>query len=253
MKSLPRGSYRSCWRFIVVVSVVVRLSGCNSPTNETTHVDKPGPEVVSENGNEAIRPQDAKVATNPSFFPTAVGTRWTWHSTVTIGDDQGPIPATVITDTLVSRLAGYDEFNGTKCARIEVANEWGMVVQTEYLSFNADGIYRCGMNQDRFQPPIKVLAMPATVGTTWSGKYTIQGMQVETSSSIAVQEAVTVPAGRFDTVRVEVKHDLLTTTTWYAPGIGVVKQLVDKPVLAQKDSLELAEFSLPDSPAATEN
>ena len=108
------------------------------------------------------------------------------------------------------------------------------------------------MNEDRFEPPVRLLALPAKVGATWSGKYTIQGIQVNISGTIAAQESVSVAAGRFDAVRVEFKPGLLTTISWYAPGIGVVKQSIDKPALSQRDDLELVEFSSPDSPTVTE-
>jgi hypothetical protein len=73
-----------------------------------------------------------------------------------------------------------------------------------------------GKNQDRFLPPIKVLALPAKVGLSRKGKYTAQGFQVSTTSKIIGEETVTVPAGSFKTIRVEVTPEpgLLTTTTW---------------------------------------
>ena len=245
------------WQCLVITAVAVPLAACNnSPANVTKQPDPQRAEAAATDEKQpapqpAVSPEP-QAAEPPSFFPTAVGTRWKWESSTTIGDGKGPLAPTVLTSELQSRLAGHEEINGVKCARIEVTDSLGTVVQTEYMSVTPEGLFRHGMNQDRFDPPIKVLALPAKVGTTWKAKYTVQGIAVETSSKIAAQEAVTVPAGRFDTVRVEVEHSLLTTTTWYAPGVGVVKQLVDKPILSQKDELELQEFSSPDSNSAIE-
>jgi len=195
--------------------------------------------------NSATSPTPAE-----TYFPAIDGSRWKWRKTITIGDETGPLKPSVFTSTLESRLVGQEQVEGVLCFRVETADEFGSVVQTELLSIRPDGHYRHSMNKDRFTPPARILALPAKVGTHWKNSFTIQEMRLSTSSKIEAEETVTVPAGTFETIRVKVDAGLLTTTTWYAPGIGVVKQSVDKSIQSQRDDTELEEFTPGDAPSA---
>lgn len=238
---------RICWRSFVVALVSLPVAACNSASDATNQADRQQDRVVAGDERPPTHGETLPAAAPSSFIPTAVGTRWKWQSKTTVGDDKGPLRPTVFTSEQETRIVGHEDIQGKKCLRMEVTDDLGTVVQTEVISLEPEGVFRHRMNEDSFEPPIKVLALPATVGVTWKGHYTTQGIEVENTSTIAAQETVTVPAGTFDALRVEVEHPLVTTTTWYVPQIGVVKQVVDKPLLIQKDELELIEFDVSDS------
>ena len=200
-------------------------------------------------GTQKVADQEGgRSAFSEQYFPSTEGGRWKWRATTTIGDRTGPLKPTVLEDSFESRIAGHEQIDGVQCLRIEKADRLGNVVQTECIAIRPDGHYRYRMNQDRFVPPIKVLALPAKVGTSWKGSYTVQGIRISLSSKIDAEESITVAAGTFKTIRVSVDAGLLKTTTWYAPGVGVVKQSVDKAIQSQRDDLELEEFTPGESP-----
>ena len=195
---------------------------------------------------------NSATSTSPAetYFPASDGSRWKWKKTVTIGDETGPLKPTVFTSTLESRIVGQEHVDGIQCFRVEMVDEFGNVVQTEHLSIRPDGHYRHSMNKDQFTPPLRILALPAKVGTRWKNSCTVQGIRLSTSSNIEAEETITVPAGTFETIRVKVDAGLLTTTTWYAPGIGAVKQSVNKSIQSQRDDSELEAFTPGDAPPA---
>jgi hypothetical protein len=85
-----------------------------------------------------------------------------------------------------------------------------------------------------------ILKLPLTVGEEWSCDYTTIGnpvLRVVFFSTALSTEKVTVPAGTFEAIRVEIAGSIsgpaggdeggmgivLTDTCWYAPNVGVVK------------------------------
>lgn len=81
-----------------------------------------------------------------------------------------------------------------------------------------------------YDPPWLMLARLAADGDTWTGStsHEQQGSAVETTvadktwSMTAATETVTVPAGTYEALRVDVTGDL-GVTSWYADGVGLVK------------------------------
>ena len=81
-----------------------------------------------------------------------------------------------------------------------------------------------------YDPPWLSLQRGAAEGSTWAGTTSVetQGNDVETATAEAgwaqtsALEAVTVPVGAYDALRVDVGADL-GVTSWYAEGVGLVK------------------------------
>jgi hypothetical protein len=224
--------------FEAVVIVLACIGGCNASNS--------GSGSGSQESTVQAASSDALAET---YFQASEGTRWKWRLTTTIGDGKGPLKPTVFTDSSESRIAGKEDIDGVMCFRIEKSDQFGNVVQTEWIAVRPDGHFRYRIDKDRFDPPPRILALPAKVGTKWKGTYSFRGVPISTSSRIEAEEAITVAAGTFQTIRVKVDAGLLTTTTWYAPGVGVVKQLVDKSIQLQKDEMELEEFTKGDTRA----
>jgi len=118
------------------------------------------------------------------------------------------------------------------------------------------------------------ITFPATtnIGDTWTQKFTLEGTESingleipaknETALSCTVgnTESVTVPAGTFDTIRMDCKTDInitvtvngvtvptsisTTSTMWYASGVGLVKS--DNAITGtENNTIELTAYTIP--------
>lgn len=80
-----------------------------------------------------------------------------------------------------------------------------------------------------YNPPWLTLQRDATSGSTWTGSTTVESQggsaepeaHDETWSMSATAETITVPAGTYEALRVDVGADL-GVTSWYAEGVGLV-------------------------------
>lgn len=98
----------------------------------------------------------------------------------------------------------------------------------------------------RFEPPLRLLKLPADSGSSWKvGTMTMQGLSVKPEARIQGREEVSVPAGSFKNclkiksgssdlggtidmggTPLTVTGGEFTATSWYAPGVGMVKEEV---------------------------
>jgi len=101
---------------------------------------------------------------------------------------------------------------------------------TEMYVVKGDGVYRTKVKDDKLDPYIKVLPIPAKKDTTWDvnsklGTQTIKGtMKVKDDKA-----EITTPAGKFTTVLVEgenmdVAGSKTTVRIWFAKDRGIVKE-----------------------------
>jgi hypothetical protein len=96
------------------------------------------------------------------------------------------------------------------------------------VEVSAAGVYRVARKDGG--KPVPVLKLPAKVGDSWSSSESAEGKATVSSTHrvAALDEEVEVPAGKFKAIRLETTIDidgrmLKKTTTWYAPGVGMVK------------------------------
>lgn len=99
----------------------------------------------------------------------------------------------------------------------------------------------------RYEPPLQVLKLPADSGAAWSvGTMRMQGIAVGLNAQVVGRENVETPAGAFKNclktksnstsvsgalqssqrLSMTVSGGDFTSTSWYAPGVGLVKQEV---------------------------
>ena len=130
---------------------------------------------------------------------------------------------------LVLRISDIEKIDGQEVlARLEQINE-GIVWSTEDVSVTAQGLFRHRIGALEISPPLCLLPFPVTPGQTWEGDIRISKRKGKASSRIVGTEEVEVPAGRFQAVVVELiiqmeGESMARLTSWYAPGIGLVKQ-----------------------------
>lgn len=164
-----------------------------------------------------------------SYYPLQVGNQWTYKSS------SG--------HQVVVRVTKEEKIGDVPCARLETSVE-GKAQSSEHLAAKPDGVYRYAGNGVKFDPPILILKLPAKKGETWKvdskyGSVTIRGGYATTA------ERVTVPAGAYEAVAVrgegfQIGDTPAETTAWYAPGVGLVKQVAD--FGGKKTTLELEKF-----------
>lgn len=97
-----------------------------------------------------------------------------------------------------------------------------------------------------FEPSRQYLKNPLGAGQTWSWKGKgMMGVDVDETSTVAASELVTVPAGKFQAMKVVTKvvqgGALVTKTYWYANWVGLVKSMTESgPVTS---TTELMDYS----------
>lgn len=118
-------------------------------------------------------------------------------------------------------------------------------VTTEEMSADEKGVYRHGMQGQKFETPIFAIKYPVKEGTKWTEKLMMMGTEVEADFEQLKAEEVKVPAGKFTAypVAMTIKADgqTITATNWYVDGVGMVKQEME--VGGIKLSAELKKFT----------
>ncbi|MFY7953599.1 MAG: hypothetical protein ACOVT5_13925 [Armatimonadaceae bacterium] len=94
--------------------------------------------------------------------------------------------------------------------------------------------------------PMPELKLEVKEGETWEHETKVKGQLVKkTTYTLGKREEVTVPAGRYQAVRVEsettVNGEVSKLTSWYAPDVGLVK--TESGVGNSRVSQELKEFT----------
>lgn len=169
-----------------------------------------------------------------SFYPLKVGTTWHYRT----GESKFTI-----------RVARHEKVGDTLCALLETMRD-GKVVGSEHLAVSGDGVYRHDLTYPQLQsdpndknkrvktavkqtlkPPILVLKLPPKNGDSWKVDSKGGGRNFRGSFQIAEQE-ITVPAGTYKTFRVasqdlEVNSLKANITTFFAQGVGMVKQIIE--------------------------
>ncbi len=180
----------------------------------------------------------------------AKGAEWSyaWTSGATVGEG--------ITTLLDVDATGGSASTST-VLRAESADSTTTITSTVSYVCDADGLWVGAQSTDwetvsaestrtdwlltTFDPPWLVLQRDAVEGSSWSGTThrSAQGSAVDateadlTYAMNAAVETVSVPAGSYDTLRVDVSGDL-GQTSWYSAGVGLVKT----------GDLQLSAFSL---------
>lgn len=167
------------------------------------------------------------------YYPLKVGTTWYYRA----GESKFTI-----------RVARHEKVGEVLCALLETIRD-GRVVGSEHLTVTGDGVYRHDLTSPQLQsdpkdktktvkipvkqtvkPPILVLKLPPRTGDNWKVDSKGDGKTFRGAFQVAEQE-ITVPAGSYKTFRVtsqdlEVNSLKPTITTFFAHGVGMVKQII---------------------------
>lgn len=161
------------------------------------------------------------------YFPLRLHDSWTYRSTQADGT------ASEFTRTVVAEQRRPD---GSVRRCVELANpkpliqDWYSKSPKEVLLHEEE--YLGGGGRFTLDPPRPMLRLPATPGTVWSWSGTERAnVRARESSEVFGSERVETPAGRFLAVKVVTRIEQggarATRTSWFAPGVGLVRQATE--------------------------
>lgn len=149
------------------------------------------------------------------YYPLKIGSRWTYR--VNEGDKR-----------ISTHIGKHEKVGDTLCAVIEAAVD-GKVAATEYVAIDKDGVSRYKFNTETLKTPVRFLALPPKDGETWKFE-TEFGVEKVKGSATAGSADVEVKAGKYKTIttkmEIESNDQKISIESWYAEGVGMVKQVM---------------------------
>lgn len=130
------------------------------------------------------------------------------------------------------------------CVRVVLLVEDKEVGQ-ECISVTSDGVYRNAFGAAVPDKPVRILKLPLMTGDSWEIDGKALGDTFKGKFTVGKEEEITVPAGKYKAFPVS-SEDLdasglrASTTSWYASGVGLVRQ--DIKVNNQQTRIELEKF-----------
>jgi hypothetical protein len=163
----------------------------------------------------AQQPEPDKEKT-PDYYPLKPGTKWIYQF-----EENGKKME------ITSQVAKLETIEGKSLALIERL-VGGDVKETEHLTATDKGIFLNRRNGVEHSPPVCLLQYPVKKGDAWESETTLGNQQMKVKSKSVDFEEVTVPAGKYKAVRVDVEIAVgginANLTYWFAPDVGIVKQ-----------------------------
>ncbi len=172
-----------------------------------------------------------------NFLPTEPGTNWVYEMTQELAsgvnvpglapDAEGKVKTEV-----VYRLDGSQVIDGSTFLKFEM-HRGHQVTTTELMTIDDGGIhcaYRILGDGERVRltPPQTIVAAPLKRDSSWDFDGIAGGSTVRQHYIMMGEQEITVPAGKFRAMRIlgeQKAPDDTTIERWFAPGIGIVKDV----------------------------
>ncbi len=165
-------------------------------------------------GCRGTPPAEAPRVEDSPYYPLKVGANWVYRA------GKHRMTREVVRHELIGKIA---------CARVESKRD-GKLWLTEHVHATTEGVFLLALESKPLATPLRLLKLPPRPGDHWETKSRDgSGRHVY----LLEEGDVTVPAGSYRAMilRGEVVEDgrrHSAFTYWFAPGVGVVKQLVHK-------------------------
>jgi hypothetical protein len=180
-------------------------------------------------GTAQSQPSEA----DTDYYPLKVGTKWFYQ--VKTGN---------MDDKIILQVAKKEKIDEKELFRLETVKD-GNVLANEHLSSSSKGVFRNRFNGAEASPPVQLLKYPIKAGETWKEVVTVAGQKIPMTCKVG-QDDVTVPAGKFKAVTVQIDAEVgdtkITTTYWFVQGKGPVKQTAD--IAGTKVTMELEKVEM---------
>jgi hypothetical protein len=141
------------------------------------------------------------------YYPLKKGTSWTYK---------------VMGNPITMQVTAHEKDG----AKIETLVN-GKSVASEHVVVKDDGLYRTTINGQKPDAPVRFLKLPAKKGDSWDVDTKVQGQPIK-GTFTTEEEEVTVPAGKYKTIKAEAKEFTIAgmktaITYWFAEKVGIVK------------------------------
>lgn len=176
----------------------------------------------------------------PDYYPLRVGDWWKYQSTTGEGKQS---------EFTMKVLADEKQADGTVLHQVEIMSttpihEW-YSKPNGWVLWHREAYPKNDMKVT-FEPARQFLKNPPTTGATWQWKGKgMMSVDIDESNQVVSSEAVEVPAGKFQAMKVETKvtqgGQLVTKTYWYANWVGLVKSMAE--TSAYKSTTVLTDYS----------
>ena len=179
---------------------------------------------------EGTTDEEAKKLLNEcEIYPLKIGTTWEY--------EMGEVPVTL-------KVVSHEKVGDQMCAKV-VSFVNGQPVNNECVSVRADGVYRHAVQGFDAKPPIKILPLPLKAGAEWKIDAAVMEQKITGTYKLSEEQGVKVAAGTYDVFAVvsddtEMAGNSIKQKTYYAKGVGLVKQRLD--MGAQVIELQLKKF-----------
>ena len=178
----------------------------------------------------------------PDYFPLRVGDWWKYQSTAANGT-QSEFTMKVLNEE--KQATGDNLYQVEIQSTFKPIHEW-YSKPTGWVVWHREVYTSNESMKVSFEPVRQYLKNPLAQGATWSWKGKgMMGVDIDESSQVVGVEAIEVPAGKFQAMKVETKVNqggtLVTKTYWYANWIGLVKSMTDTGSV--KSTTQLLDYS----------
>jgi hypothetical protein len=170
------------------------------------------------------------------YYPLKVGNKWTYRFT---SGSSGTV------DVRVTKL---EKVGDVMCALLEAKAGSDGTPTTEHVAVQADGVYRYTSEGHKIEPPLRFLKLPPKSGDRWevdskSAGETVKGTLTLGEAEVTVGKMTNrkFKAITADTKDMTVGGNKMEQTWWFAPEVGMVKQVykfADKEVVLELESFE---------------
>lgn len=196
--------------------------------------------------SDKSKPPPSKTRPSISFrdqdcFPIANGYKWTYKQ----GDQERSV-----------RVRGTEKVGSVEA--FALVDEWKEGSQVTHFVVDEEGvkvvrIKNATLDEDLSENPFLRLKFGAKKGDTWLWKGTINRQEQTTTYAHEGVEEIEVPAGTFTGMKITAKAKTSTgefgVTRWYAPDIGLVKEVHQ--AAGGEMIVELVKFEKPEGVSAT--
>ena len=189
---------------------------------------------------EAQKPQPSPPP--PDYFPLRVGDWWKYRSATADGK-QSEFTIKVLSDE--KQADGTNRYLMETLTTFQPIHDWYSKPSGWVLMHRIAYPKNEALKAD-YQPVKQYLKNPLSIGSSWEWKGKgMMGVDIEESSRVTGSEAVEVPAGKFQAMKVETKIIQggmpVTKTYWFANWVGMVKSMTDTGSV--KSTTELLDYS----------
>lgn len=242
-------------RFLTLLALsALALAGCNQPAKPGAQGAEPANSAQGTlaAGDNAAKPPVASVDDIPANLKTDAYDYYGLACTKTLTYKFTRTGQPDATGTQKVVYKGVSDGNPTFV--IDRSGDLAILQNEEDIT-KADGVYTTFAVGSKIDPPMLALPAKLDVGYSWTTDRTVQGqdgkpVKMDITNKIVGKEKLTVAAGEFDCYKITTTGQItsdkarpVTGTTWFAPGYGAVKLVLNMKDSSGPDKVDTIELT----------